>query len=106
MSPQFKSMNELTSYLDAMENQVKTLASQNDNLRRSISKLEEAAPKVLPETGLISHSFFKRAFTVWGHYFVVQLIISLIIGIILGSLLLIPGLLPWLNNFANGLFFR
>ena len=106
MSPQFNSMDELTSYLDAMENRVKILEGQNDYLRRSISKLGQDTPKALPETGLLSHSFFKRAFTVWGHYFIVQLLISLVIGIILGSLVLIPGLLPWLNSLVNGFFFR
>jgi len=106
MSPHFNNMNELTSYLDAMENRVKILEGQNDYLRRSISTLGQDAPKVLPETGLLSHSFFKRAFTVWGHYFIVQLLISLVIGIILGSLVLIPGLLPWLNSLVNGFFIR
>jgi hypothetical protein len=106
MSPHFNNMNELTSYLDAMENRVKILEGQNDYLRRSISQLGQDAPKVLPETGLLSHSFFKRAFTVWGHYFIVQLLISLVIGIILGSLVLIPGLLPWLNSLVNGFFIR
>jgi hypothetical protein len=106
MSPHFNNMNELTSYLDAMENRVKILEGQNDYLRRSISQLGQDAPKVLPETDLLSHSFFKRAFTVWGHYFIVQLLISLVIGIILGSLVLIPGLLPWLNNLVNGFFIR
>jgi hypothetical protein len=106
MSPHFNNMNELTSYLDAMENRVKILEGQNDYLRHSISNLGQDAPKMLPETGLLSHSFFKRAFTVWGHYFIVQLLISLVIGIILGSLVLIPGLLPWLNSLVNGFFFR
>jgi hypothetical protein len=32
---------------------------------------------MLPKTGLLSPSFIQRAFTVWGHYFVAQLIISI-----------------------------
>jgi hypothetical protein len=106
MSPQFNSMNELTSYLEAMNNRVKTLENQNEQLRRSISQLGEEAPKMLPETGLLSHSFMKRAFTVWGHNFVIQLIISLVVGILMGSILLIPGLFPWINNLINGLTLR
>jgi hypothetical protein len=77
MSPQFNNMNELTSYLDAMENRVKTLESQNDSLKRYISEMGGDAAKMLPKTGLISSSFIQRAFTVWGHYFVAQLIISI-----------------------------
>jgi hypothetical protein len=103
MSPHFNNMNELTSYLDAMENRVKALEGQNEYLHRSISQLGEDAPKKLPETGLLSHNFFKRAFTVWGHNFVVQLIIGLVVGIVLGSLL-ISGLLPKLISLVNGFF--
>jgi hypothetical protein len=106
MSPQFNSMNELTSYLDTLEKRVKMLEGQNENLVQSVIKAEEAPTRVLPRTGLLSRSFFKRAFTVWGHYFIVQLLISLVIGIILGSLVLIPGLLPWLNSLVNGFFIR
>lgn len=106
MSPQFNNMNELTSYLEAIDNRVKTLENQNVQLRNSISQLGEEAPKMLPETGLLSHSFMKRAFTVWGHNFVIQLIISLVVGILMGSILLIPGLFPWINNLISGLTLR
>ena len=77
MSPQFNNMNELTSYLDSMENRVKTLESQNESLKRYVTELGGDAGKMLPKTGLLSSSFFQRAFTVWGHYFVAQLIISI-----------------------------
>lgn len=30
----------------------------------------------LPRTSLLSHSFFKRSFTVWGHFFVANFIID------------------------------
>ena len=76
MSAQFNNMNELTSYLDAMENRLKTLESQNESLRRYITEMGADAAKLLPKTGLFSNSFIQRAFTVWGHYFVAQLIIS------------------------------
>jgi hypothetical protein len=76
MSAQFNNMTELTSYLDAMENRVKTLESQNESLRRYITEMGGDAAKMLPKTGLLSNSFIQRAFTVWGHYFVAQLIIS------------------------------
>ena len=77
MSPQFSNMNELTSYLDSMENRVKTLESQNESLKRYVTELGGDAGKMLPKTGLLSSNFFQRAFTVWGHYFVAQLIISI-----------------------------
>jgi len=36
----------------------------------------------LPQTKLVSPSFLSRAFAVWGHYFVAQLIIGAIAGVI------------------------
>ena len=69
-------MNELTSYLDTMENRVKALESQNESLRNYVTAMGGDAAKMLPKTGLLSPSFIQRAFTVWGHYFVAQLIIS------------------------------
>ena len=77
MSAQFNNMNELTSYLDAMENRIKTLESQNESLRTYVTAMGGDAAKLLPKTGLLSGSFIQRAFTVWGHYFVAQLIISI-----------------------------
>ena len=77
MSPKFNNMNELTSYLDAMENRVKALESQNESLKNYVTAMGGDAAKMLPKTGLISPSFIQRAFTVWGHYFVAQLIISI-----------------------------
>jgi len=103
MSHQFNSMNELTSYLDNMEKRVKTLEEQNDYLRSVIPEGEQDATRTLPDTNLLNHNFFKRAFTVWGHYFLAQLIISLVIIIILATLLLIPGLFSALTNFIQGL---
>jgi hypothetical protein len=103
MSPQFNNMNELTSYLDAMENRVKTLESQNDTLNHYISELGGDVSKMLPKTGLLSSSFFQRAFSVWGHYFVAQLIIGLVIAcisLVIG--LLIPGLFSSLVNLNKG----
>jgi hypothetical protein len=77
MSPQFNNMTELTGYLESIENRVKALEIQNESLRRYITDLGGDAGKMLPKTGLVSSSFLQRAFTVWGHYFVAQLIISI-----------------------------
>ena len=77
MPAQFNNMAELTNYLNAMENRVNTLESQNESLRRYITEMGGDAAKMLPKTGLLSSSFIQRAFTVWGHYFVAQLIISI-----------------------------
>ena len=104
MSPQFNNMNELLSYLEAIENRVKTLEGQNDSLKQSITASEDEATKALPKTGLLSRSFFKRAFTVWGHNFVAELIISLVLlFIILLLLILVPGLISSIAYLFKGI---
>ena len=40
-------------------------------LERRVAELE----RTLPRTALVSRSFIKRAFAVWGHYFVAHLMI-------------------------------
>jgi hypothetical protein len=70
-------MNELTNYLARLEDRVVMLESQNESLNRYITELGGDAGKMIPKTSLLSPSFIQRAFAVWGHYFVAQLIISI-----------------------------
>ncbi len=102
MSPQFNSMNELTSYLDNMEKRVKMLEEQNDILKSNMTRATDDAANALPRTGLLSHGFLRRAFTVWGHYFVASLIIFLVVAVLMGALLLIPGLFTIFTNLIRG----
>ena len=45
---------------------------------------QSASPQVtLPNTALISPSFLSRAFAVWGHYFVAQLLIAIPIYVLI-----------------------
>ncbi|MBK9926936.1 MAG: hypothetical protein IPP66_16820 [Anaerolineales bacterium] len=88
MVQQFKNMNELVEYLGTMEQRIKFLEEENHRLRsapaptagtgnvdeRTIAKY---VATFLPLTNIVHPSFLKRAFAVWGHYFVAQLIISL-----------------------------
>lgn len=80
----FRNMNELTAYLSGLENRLAELETENGALRNTLDQVRKQAASVafktergLPETGLVSDSFFVRAFTVWGHYFVAQLIIAI-----------------------------
>ena len=82
-TPSFRNMNELTDYLSTMENRLATLESENTALRNALSQVKHKAAaqtfkteRGLPDTGIVSDSFFVRAFTIWGHYFVAQLIIG------------------------------
>ena len=77
MPPQFNNLNELTAFLNAMDERIKTLESRNESLQRYVTELGGDAQKMLPKTSLLSSSFIQRAMAVWGHYFVAQLIISI-----------------------------
>lgn len=83
-TPSFRNMNDLTKYLSAMEIRLAALESENTTLRNALGQVKHKAEaqtfkteRGLPDTGIVSDSFFVRAFTVWGHYFVAQLIISI-----------------------------
>ena len=86
---QFKSMNELVEYLGNLEERVKTLETENTNLRAIQPKTEsvnenaigKAVARMLPQSNLFHPSFWKRSFTVWGHFFVANLIIGTVVGI-------------------------
>lgn len=86
-TPQFQSMTDLTAYLEAQQQRITALESElqafkaspqvpDDNRTRAIVQA------ALPQTNLLSPSFMTRAFAVWGHYFVSQLIIGLGIGVV------------------------
>jgi len=84
MSPQLSSMTDLVAYLETLEKRVvalerenRDLEGQKQNLNAYIGELGGDAQKLLPKTSLLSPNFLMRAFTVWGHYFVAQLIISI-----------------------------
>jgi len=69
--PSFSNMNELTTYLSTLENRLTTLESENKLLRNAVGEMKHKAAaqtfkteRGLPETGLVSDSFWMRAFTV------------------------------------------
>ena len=53
------------------------LQDQKEFLTKYIDGLDKAEKPVLPRTNIVSSSYIKRAFAVWGHYFVANLIITL-----------------------------
>jgi hypothetical protein len=86
--PAFSNMNELTQYLTALENRLATLETENRTLRNALGDMRQQVAtrafkteRTLPDTNIVSDSFFARAFAIWGHYFVAQLIIGIPIGI-------------------------
>jgi hypothetical protein len=62
----------------------------------------------LPQTKLVSPSFMSRAFAVWGHYFVAQLIISIILSVIafIFSLIFAGGMAAMINSITeSGMYY-
>jgi hypothetical protein len=83
---QFRSQSEMVEYLAALEQRVTELEGQNQEqlaIIEDLSSRPKPAPDVrLPRTNLLNPSFLKRAFTVWGHWWVSQFIIGLVVLII------------------------
>ena len=96
MPQQLKDINELTTYLGAMEERIKCLEEENHKLRKTRLSLDDFDPDevadyledFLPETNLLHPNFLKRAFAVWGHFFVANLIIGGIALIIYAFLII------------------
>ena len=93
-----QSLNDLNALLDTQEKRIVTLETEIIEMKRSINDVagENKANTIfieedLPVTELLSKNFFRRAFTVWGHYFVAQLIISMVLG--LAYLIIVVGIL-------------
>jgi hypothetical protein len=96
MAQAFKSMSELTEYLEKLEARVRSLEQENELLRPAPpagasldgNAIARYVSRSLPQTSLLSPSFFKRAFTVWGHFFVANLVISLFFFVLYACLMM------------------
>lgn len=84
-SPNFRNLNELTDYLASLEDRLAAIESENRNLKDELAMVGHSSPPKtfkterdrLPNTNLLSDSFISRAFAIWGHYAVAQIIISI-----------------------------
>ena len=97
MLQQFKNMNELVEYLGTMEERLRKVEVENRILRETPPNREKIDGNViaryvsrsLPQTNLLDPSFLKRAFAVWGHFFVANLIIGISVGIAYACLMMV-----------------
>ena len=83
----FSTPDELSEYLVKQEKRIDELESNNqkltDYIRSNYARKDELKTLVLdivPFSNLFSKNYLTRAFAVWGHYFVAQLIIGLCVG--------------------------
>ena len=93
---QFKNMNELVEYLGTLEERIKTLEAENNSLRSIQPRSEvdgnviaRTVSRYIPKTDLLSPGFLRRAFAVWGHFFVANFIISFIAFLIYACLMMV-----------------
>ncbi len=89
MEQQFKNMNELVAYLIALEERVNTLEQENHQLRLIMPQVDltenmisRTVSKILPKSRVISQGFLSRAFAIWGHFMVANLMIGFVFSII------------------------
>ncbi|MCK7505716.1 MAG: hypothetical protein MZV70_17635 [Desulfobacterales bacterium] len=83
-------MNDLVEYLGKLEERVNALEAENANLRSIVPAKESVDGNIiaryvsnsLPQTDIINHSFLRRAFAVYGHFFVANLIVSAVVFLI------------------------
>lgn len=107
----FTTLNELTAYLSQLEARVALAESENRAQKELIERmanenksLADFIREMIPKTTLFSRSFMLRAFTVWWHYFVAQLIITLgVFAVLLVISLVMFGGLGGLMNQMGGL---
>jgi hypothetical protein len=66
-------------YVTALENRLQQLEARLQEFETKLPEQPdalEALPEGLPDTQLLSTNFLRRAFAIWGHMIVAQLIIT------------------------------
>jgi hypothetical protein len=88
-------MDELVAYLSVLEERVNALEQENHQLRMIMPQeiltentISKTVSKTLPKSNVISRSFLARAFAIWGHFMVANLMIGFIFLIIYFCLVL------------------
>lgn len=84
----FKTLDEVNLYLSMQEKRISDLEDINRDLLDKLKEeydthkeIVEIIDDAIPNSSILSDNFLARAFSIWGHYFVAQLIIGLVIGV-------------------------
>jgi hypothetical protein len=75
-------MERRVNMLEAENNRLRSMAQSNPSLDGNM--ISRYVSQAIPQTDLVSPNFLKRAFAVWGHYFVANFLIGIIVTFILG----------------------
>jgi hypothetical protein len=68
-------------------------SSASSELNQLSARVNALETRLSPNSWLYSNNFFKRALALWGHVFLIQLIIAVVIwAIVFGCVLLFGGL--------------
>jgi hypothetical protein len=97
MQPPNSPDTDLAARLSQVEYRLQVLEAENQRLRQAALAPRESVDgraiaryvhQALPRTNLINPAFLKRAFAVWGHFFVANLIISLMVAVVYGCVMI------------------
>lgn len=90
MTQQPIKMENLNWYLNHVEERLSALEKENKKLKSLLAENQSIetnrnirnVQEVLPQTNLLSPNFLKRAFAVWGHFFVANFLIGISVAAI------------------------
>jgi len=71
-----------------MDNQTQGPENSRDLKIAALEQKLAVLERKIPETGVLSDNFLKRAFVIWGHYFVANFIIGFGVFICVGMFML------------------
>lgn len=83
--------------MGTLEKRIACLEEENHKLQTAVpnqqaidgNMIARYVYHALPQTNLLSPSFLKRSFAVWGHFFVSNLIIGIVVGIAYACLMMV-----------------
>jgi hypothetical protein len=85
----FKTLDELNIFLSMQEKRISDLEVINRDLLVKLkeeydthNEIVDIVEDAIPNSSILSDNFLTRAFSIWGHYFIAQLIIGLVLGVI------------------------
>ncbi|NSW52169.1 MAG: hypothetical protein HPY85_06670 [Anaerolineae bacterium] len=96
-----KTVKDLVNILSELQTRVEQLEGENDALRQALNDKVTKKETVqllsrldgirLPKSGVFSDSFLVRAFSIYGHWFVANLLISIVLSVFFFILFSIIG---------------
>lgn len=82
-----KNLDEVNIFLSMQEKRISDLEEINHDLLEKLedeydthNEIIDIVEDAIPNSSILSNNFLARAFAIWGHFFIAQLIIGLVLG--------------------------